>query len=217
MTQRDELAGIRQEYSRQSLSPEDCLPDPLAQLDRWLDEALKSGLKDATAMHLATVGADGRPSARMVLLKGLEHGRLVFYTNYDSRKGEQLQANPVAAITFFWPDLERQVRIEGRVEVVPAEVSDAYFASRPYTSRIGAWASLQSQPLDGKTTLVARAAKFSARYLHDVPRPPNWGGYALAPERLEFWQGRPSRLHDRVLYLPVAGKAGEWERSRLYP
>lgn len=214
MAQAHDLAGIRQDYSKQSLSPEDCLPDPLAQLERWLDEALKAEVREPTAMHLATVSADGRPSARMVLLKGLEQGALVFYTNYDSRKGRQLQANPFAAITFFWPELERQVRVEGRVEPVAAAVSDAYFASRPYPSRIGAWASLQSQPLDGKATLVARAAGFSAKYLHDVPRPPSWGGYGLIPERMEFWQGRPSRLHDRVLYLP---QAGQWQRTRLYP
>lgn len=217
MSKLHDLAAIREDYSRHSLSPEDCLDDPLAQLARWLDEAIKSGLKDATAMHLCTVGSDGRPSARMVLLKGLEQGLLQFYTNYDSRKGEQLRANPFAAITFFWPELERQVRVEGKVEPLSATESDAYFASRPYTSRIGAWASLQSQVLDGKATLVARAASFSARYLHDVPRPPHWGGYGLRAERVEFWQGRPSRLHDRVLYLPAGDQSSEWSKVRLYP
>lgn len=214
MSQRHDLAAIRQDYSRHSLSPEDCLPDPLVQFNRWLDEAIASGVSEPTAMHLATVEA-GRPSARVVLLKGIEGGGFVFYTNYDSRKGRQMEAVPFVALTFFWPELERSVRVEGRVEKVAPEVSDAYFASRPYQSRIGAWASLQSQPLEGPRTLLARAAKFAAQYITGVPRPPQWGGYAVKPDRMEFWQGRPSRLHDRVLYLPD-GKGG-WERQRLYP
>jgi pyridoxamine 5'-phosphate oxidase len=214
MSQRHDLAAMRKDYSRHSLAPEDCLPDPLAQFGRWLDEAIAAQVNEPTAMHLATV-ENGRPSARMVLLKGIEQGGFVFYSNYESRKGRQLEADPHAALTFFWPELERSVRVEGRAEKVPPETSDAYFASRPYQSRIGAWASLQSQPLDGTATLVARAAKFAAQYVTGVPRPPNWGGYAVIPERIEFWQGRPSRLHDRVLYLPD-GKGG-WERQRLYP
>lgn len=215
MTKRHDLAAIRQDYSRHSLSPEDCLPDPLAQFSHWLDEAIVAEVNEPTAMHLATAGHDGRPSARLVLLKGIETGAFVFYSNYASRKGEQLAANPFAALTFFWPELERQVRIEGRVEKTSAEISDAYFASRPYQSRIGAWASLQSQVLDGTATLVARAAGFAAKYLTGVPRPPQWGGYALTPDRVEFWQGRPSRLHDRVVYLSDA--EGKWVKQRLYP
>lgn len=214
MTNRSDLADIRKDYARQSLAPEDCLPEPAAQLNRWLDEALAAQVNEPTAMHLATVGTDGRPSSRIVLLKGIEDGHLVFYTNYDSRKGRQINENPHVAITFFWPELERQVRVEGSISKVAGEVSDAYFASRPYQSRIGAWASEQSQVLDGKATLVARAAKYSAMYLYNVPRPPDWGGYAVTPERVEFWQGRPSRLHDRVVYLPAEGG---WERVRLYP
>lgn len=214
MNQRHDLAAIRQEYSRHSLAPGDCLPDPLAQFGRWLDEAIAAQVNEPTAMHLATV-ENGRPSARLVLLKGIEGGAFVFYSNYESRKGRQLEADPFAALTFFWPELERSVRVEGRAEKVAPETSDAYFASRPYQSRIGAWASLQSQPLDGTATLVARAAKFAAQYVTGVPRPPQWGGYAVTPDRMEFWQGRPSRLHDRVLYLPD-GKGG-WETQRLYP
>ncbi len=215
MTDRHDIAAIRQEYSRQSLSPADCLPDPLAQFSRWLDEAIASRVHEPTAMHLATVSAEGRPSARIVLLKGLEDGRFVFYSNYESRKGRQLGSNAFVALTFFWPELERQVRIEGWAEKTSPGNSDAYFDSRPYQSRIGAWASLQSQPLEGTATLVARAARYAAQYITGVPRPPHWGGYAITADRIEFWQGRPGRLHDRVEYL--ADEHGKWGRQQLYP
>lgn len=215
MTERHDLAAIRQEYSRHSLSPEDCLEDPLAQFSRWLDEAMAAKVQEPTAMHLATADAKGCPSGRIVLLKGIEQHRFVFYTNYESRKGQQLAANPYAALTFFWPELERQVRVEGRVERLAEATSDAYFESRPFQSRVGAWASLQSQPLDSTRTLLARAAKFAAQYIAGVPRPPHWGGYGVVPERLEFWQGRPSRMHDRVLYVQEG--AGKWVKQRLYP
>jgi pyridoxamine 5'-phosphate oxidase len=209
------LADIRLEYSKKELSPDDCLPDAVAQFEVWLNEAIASQVHEPTAMHIATVDDSGRPSARIVLLKGVENGQLVFYTNYLSRKGRQLAANPYIAVTFFWPELERQVRIEGRVAQVAPEVSDAYFASRPYTSRIGAWASEQSSEIDSKTVLVTRAASFGLKHPLSVPRPPHWGGYAIVPDRIEFWQGRPSRLHDRVLYT-LAGDAS-WARSRLAP
>jgi pyridoxamine 5'-phosphate oxidase len=215
MTDRHDIASLRQDYSRQSLKPEDCLADPLAQFSRWLDEAITAKVNEPTAMHVASCTPDGRPSARMVLLKGIEHDAFVFYTNYESRKGQQLIANPFAALTFFWPELERSVRIEGAVQKTSAENSDAYFASRPYPSRIGAWASLQSQPLEGTATLVTRAAGFSAKYITGVPRPPHWGGFRVVPERIEFWQGRPSRLHDRVVYQQQLN--GDWVKQQLYP
>lgn len=215
MTERNDLAAIRQEYSRHTLSPEECLEDPLAQFSRWLDEAMAAKVAEPTAMHLATADAAGRPSARIVLLKGIEQRRFVFYTNYQSRKGRQLTDNPFAALTFFWPELERQVRVEGRVEPLPAEISDAYFASRPYQSRIGAWASAQSEVLESTRSLLARAAKYAAQFITGVPRPPHWGGYGLSADRVEFWQGRPSRMHDRVLYTLEA--SGQWTKQRLYP
>lgn len=209
-----DIASIRKDYSKQELSPEDCHADPLAQFQQWLDEAIASELPEPTAMHIATVAADGRPSARLVLLKGIEQQRFVFYTNYDSRKGQQLANNPFVALTFFWPELERQVRIEGRAEKVAPEISDRYFASRPYQSRLGAWASPQSQIIANKAELIKRAAEYGLKYLTEVPRPPHWGGYAVTPERLEFWQGRPSRLHDRVQYLR---QDQQWQISRLAP
>lgn len=208
------LADIRQDYSKKELSPEECLADAVAQFEIWLNEAITSQVHEPTAMHLATVNADGKPSARMVLLKGVEAGQLVFYTNYDSRKGQAIASHPDVALTFFWPELERQVRIEGRAEKVSDEVSDTYFNSRPYQSRLGAWASEQSREISSKTELVTRAALFAARHPLHVPRPPHWGGYAITPERVEFWQGRPSRLHDRVLYQRIPDG---WARSRLAP
>src|SRR6218665_3302936 len=200
MIERHDLAAIRQDYSRQSLSPEDCLASPLQQFSRWVDEAIVAKVNEPTAMNVATV-ENGRPSARMVLLKGIEHDHFVFYSNYESRKGLQLEDDPFVALTFFWPELERSVRVEGRVTKVSAEISDEYFASRPYQSRVGAWASLQSQPLDSHTTLVTRAAGFAAKYVTGVPRPPHWGGDAVTADRIEFWQGRPARLHGRGLYF----------------
>ncbi len=209
-----DLADIRQEYGRHGLAPADCHDNPLRQLSAWLQDAISAGVHEPTAMNLATVDSSGKPSARIVLLKGLEQGQLNFYTNYLSRKGECLAQNPWAALTLFWPELERQIRIEGRIGRLPAAESDAYFASRPYGSRIGAWASAQSQPLDTPDTLAECVTRLQAQYPDVVPRPPHWGGYGLSPTRVEFWQGRPSRLHDRVLYLP---DAGGWTRSRLQP
>lgn len=210
-----DLAAIRKDFSKQELSPEQCHADPHAQFENWLHEAISAQVPEPTAMHLATVAVDGRPSARLVLLKGVDNNQFIFYSNYHSRKGEQLLHNHNVALTFFWPELERQIRIEGRAEMLPTAVSDAYFATRPYASRIGAWASSQSEVLDSKTTLVKQAAEWALKYLTDVPRPPHWGGYAVNADRIEFWQGRPSRLHDRVLYS--LNDHGQWLRTRLYP
>lgn len=211
------LADLRLEYGRMGLAPEDCALDPLTQLACWLEEALSCGAHEPSAMNLATVDNQGRPNARILLLKGLHDGQLTFFTNYESRKGQCLADNPWAAMTFFWPELERQVRIEGMVSKLPEALSDAYFISRPHGSRIGATASAQSQPLVDPATLQARWQALATAYPDNVPRPAHWGGYGLRPQRVEFWQGRPSRLHDRVLYLPDADAQGGWQRSRLQP
>ena len=198
------------------LSEADLAPDPFAQFQAWFDTALAAGLPEPNAMTLATATPDGRPSARMVLIKGVDPRGFVFYTNYESRKGRELEANPWAALVFYWPELERQIRIEGRVERVAAEESDAYFASRPLGSRLGAWASPQSQVIPGRDVLEARLRDLEARFASgDVPRPPHWGGYRVVPEAVEFWQGRPSRLHDRLRYTRQAD--GRWAIERLAP
>lgn len=209
------IADIRKDYASQTLDPDDCLAHPVAQFSRWLDDAIAADVPEPTAMLVSTVSPEGRPAARVVLLKGVEDNQLVFYTNYHSRKGQHLGHTPFIALTFFWPELERQVNIEGVVNRVADETSDAYFDSRPYKSRVGAWASEQSQPISGKEVVMARFARFAAQYLTHVPRPPHWGGFAVTPERMEFWQGRPSRLHDRVLYLPDG--QGGWQKQRLAP
>ena len=209
-----DLHDIRQDYCRQELSVSACADHPITQFEQWLNEAMAAQVHEPTAVNVAAVGTDGRPNSRMVLLKEVNPRGFVFFTNYQSRKGQSLAAHPFAALTFFWPELERQVRVEGRVEKLDAAASDEYFASRPYTSRIGAWASEQSQVIEGKKTLVARAAMFAAKYPLHVPRPPHWGGYVVQPDRVEFWQGRPSRLHDRVCYVLADGA---WQKMRLAP
>ncbi len=208
------LHDIRQDYSSQSLNEEDCTAQPLEQFQRWLSEAMQAKVNEPTAMNLATVGDNGRPQARIVLLKEVAAEGLVFFSNYQSRKGRAMAHNPYAAVTFFWPELERQVRMEGIVQQLNNTDSDAYFKTRPYTSRIGAWASQQSEVISSKLELMTRATKFAAKYLLAVPRPPHWGGYVLIPDQFEFWQGRPSRLHDRIQYI---WQNNNWIRQRLAP
>jgi len=208
------LAELRKNYERDELDEVSCADDPLRQFETWLEQAIKSQLPEPNAMTLASVGPDGRPSTRIVLIKGFDARGLVWYTNYDSRKGRELAHHPHAALQFHWVELERVVRIEGRVEKVSAEESDAYYVTRPLDSRIGAWASPQSQPITSRAVLVANAAKAAVRHGLNPPRPPHWGGYRLVPDRWEFWQGRRSRLHDRVRY---SLEAGRWVRQRLAP
>ncbi|MBR7962050.1 pyridoxamine 5'-phosphate oxidase [Burkholderia vietnamiensis] len=211
------LADLRINYSRASLDEADAAPDPFAQFDRWFKEALDAKLPEPNTMTLATVGDDGRPSARIVLIKGVDERGFVFFTNYESRKGRDLAAHPYAALLFYWIELERQVRIEGRIEKTSADESDRYFASRPLGSRIGAWASEQSAVIDSRATLEAREKTVAERYGENPPRPPHWGGYRVVPDAIEFWQGRPSRLHDRLLYTRDAAAASGWTISRLSP
>jgi len=209
------LADLRKTYSKSELTESSVSADPFEQFGKWMNDALSSEIPEPTAMMLATASAEGRPSSRVVLLKGFDHDGFVFFTNYKSRKGRDLTANPFAAIHFFWPDLERQLNVSGRVEVVSEQESDEYFASRPFDSRIGAWASHQSEKIKSRSVLVKRVIKLVAQHpLGHVPRPPHWGGFRLVPDRFEFWQGRPSRLHDRICY-ELSGDS--WLRSRLSP
>ena len=210
-----DIADLRKSYERDALDENAAAADPLQQFERWLQQALNAQLPEPNAMTLATVGADGRPSTRVVLIKGYDERGIVWYTNYASRKGQELALHPQAALQFHWVELERVVRIEGSVgKVSPAE-SDAYFASRPLDSRIGAWASPQSQVIASRAVLVANAAKVAAQHVLQPPRPPHWGGYRLQADRWEFWQGRKSRLHDRLRYRLTDD--GRWVLERLAP
>ena len=209
------IADLRKSYERAELSEDASHADPLQQFRQWLDEAIKAAVPEPNAMTLATVGSNLRPSTRVVLIKGLDARGIVWYTNYESRKGQELAGNPYAALQFHWVELERVVRIEGVVEKVDPEQSDAYFHSRPLDSRIGAWASPQSQVISSRAVLVANAARYGAQFLLQPPRPPHWGGYRLKPDSWQFWQGRKSRLHDRLRYM--TNGPDSWTRERLAP
>lgn len=208
------IAELRMEYTRAALDESHITADPYTQFSRWLNEAIEARVPEPTAMSVATVNEAGLPSSRIVLLKGVDAHGFVFYTNYESRKGTELAANPHASLLFFWPELQRQVRIEGAVHRVDGAESDEYYQSRPLGSRIGAWASPQSRVLENRDWLEAQVQTLSGQYGEHPPRPPHWGGYRLVPGQLEFWQGRPSRLHDRIRYRHLNGA---WTIDRLAP
>jgi pyridoxamine 5'-phosphate oxidase len=208
------IADLRKSYERAELDENAAAAQPLQQFALWLQQAIDARIPEPNAMTLATVAVDGRPSTRVVLIKGMDARGLVWYSNYNSRKGQELAGNPMAALQFHWVELERVVRIEGRVEKAGDAEADAYYATRPLDSRIGAWASPQSQVIPSRAVLVAQAARYAAQFALQPPRPPHWGGYRLVPDRWEFWQGRKSRLHDRLRYR-LDGST--WVRERLAP
>lgn len=212
----NELHSLRTEYAKASLDISSVNTDPFLQFEKWLTEAINAGVKEANAMCLATIGEDGRPSQRIVLLKGVEDKKFIFYTNYQSRKGTQLDANPICALNFFWPDLERQIRIEGVVNRISVEKSTEYFQSRPRSSQLGAWVSPQSSAIKDRQLLEDRLAEMEKKFngVEKLPKPQQWGGYGVEPVLMEFWQGRPSRLHDRLEYVKVDN---EWKINRLAP
>ncbi|BAY33001.1 pyridoxal 5'-phosphate synthase [Nostoc carneum NIES-2107] len=210
------IADLRKDYTLQDLSETEVSPNPFIQFKQWFDQALAAQLPEPNAMTLATAMPDGKPSARMVLLKNFDEQGFVFFTNYNSRKGQELAENPQAALVFWWAELERQVRITGQVERVSEAESDQYFYSRPENSRLGAWASNQSEVIESREVLEQRLQELQDKYENqEIPRPGNWGGLRVIPTEIEFWQGRPSRLHDRLLYTRLDN--GDWKIERLSP
>ena len=209
------IADIRKDYSLHELSENNVASNPIEQFAKWWNDAIESEIVEVNAMTLATSTKDGKPSARIVLLKGFEESGFIFFTNYESKKGEVISENPKAALIFFWKEIERQVRIEGTVEKISAEESDAYFFSRPEGSRIGAWASPQSKIINGRKILEDNAEKYTGEFKNSIPRPPHWGGYRVMPQLIEFWQGRSNRLHDRIQYTKTDD--GSWKVDRLAP
>jgi pyridoxamine 5'-phosphate oxidase len=211
------IASLRQEYMRAGLSESEADRDPMKQFERWFEDAVHADLPLPNAMTLATVGAGGKPSARVVLLKGIEGGGFVFYTNYQSRKARELEESHAACLAFLWSPLERQVRIDGSIERVAAADSDAYYASRPLGARLSAWASPQSERVASRKVLESAMEQARRRYGDAPPRPPHWGGYRVLPTEIEFWQGRADRLHDRLVYKKEKGAGGHWTMERLAP
>jgi len=211
-----DIATIRNEYSKKSVTKDDLVDDPVLQFQNWMDEAVKAEVKEPTAMTISTVDNNNQPSTRVVLLKGIHDGKLFFYTNYNSNKGSDIAYNPRVAVTFFWAEVERQVNINGIAEKVTEQESDNYFNTRPYSSRIGAWASPQSHIISNRTFIMREFLRYSTKFAgRKVPRPPHWGGYAIIPETFIFWQGRPSRLHDRIRY--TRKEQNTWLKERLAP
>jgi len=210
------ISELRREYSREKLDMQHVDKNPFRQFEKWFREAIESEALEPNAMNLATLSEGGRPTSRVVLLKGVENDQFVFYTNYQSQKGRELDANPACALNFFWAELERQVRIEGIAQRVAPELSDQYFQSRPRDSQIGAWASPQSSIISDREILEARAKQIKDRFegFEVLPRPKQWGGYGITPHEIEFWQGRPSRMHDRIVFNLIDG---EWKINRLAP
>lgn len=209
-----QIADIRTEYRHLTLNEADVAADPFKQFDSWWQQAISAKVEEVNAMTLATASPEGIPDARIVLLKNIAEGGFVFFTNYQSAKGLQLEANPKAALVFFWKELERQVRIKGSVIKAPNHLSDTYFASRPAGSRVGAWSSPQSRPIDSREVLEQNEAHFKQKFGEEIPRPDHWGGFIVLPDEIEFWQGRPSRLHDRIVYTK---SSDAWKITRLAP
>lgn len=214
-----DLAALREDYTRGGLSEEDLAEDPFTMFDRWMTQAVEAGVHEPNALVVSTVSASGLPSSRMVLLKGVSPGGFVFFTNLGSRKGQELEQNPACALLFPWHPLERQIRIEGRAQLLPRSEVDDYFAVRPRGSRVGAWASPQSQVVQGRAELDDRYAQMVERFGEDgpVPVPEHWGGFLVVPESIEFWQGRPGRMHDRLVYRRSGDHGEDWRTERLAP